>query len=132
MHTQTETGKGSRTVHTQMETQQRREALRQRRRAHGHGYRRREYARAHTFFFPCAHLWSQRASDMLGLHCRSLLQSKIINYLRRFLDMRDFVEVETPMMNMIPGGRLRGIPLACCGSDCIISSSACLFFVHLI
>ena len=63
---------------------------------------------------------------MVGLHCCSLLQSKIINYLRRFLDMRDFVEVETPMMNMIPGGRLRGIPLAWCGSDCIISSSACL------
>jgi len=31
-------------------------------------------------------------------------RAKIINYLRRFLDMRNFIEVETPMMNMIPGG----------------------------
>ena len=33
-----------------------------------------------------------------------IMRSKIINYLRRFLDMRNFIEVETPMMNMIPGG----------------------------
>ena len=31
-------------------------------------------------------------------------RAKIINYLRAFLDARDFIEVETPMMNMIPGG----------------------------
>lgn len=31
-------------------------------------------------------------------------RSKIINYVRRFLDERHFMEVETPMMNMIPGG----------------------------
>ena len=31
-------------------------------------------------------------------------RSKIINYVRRFLDERGFLEVETPMMNMIPGG----------------------------
>jgi lysyl-tRNA synthetase, class II len=29
---------------------------------------------------------------------------KIIQFVRRFLDSRDFLEVETPMMNMIPGG----------------------------
>ncbi|RHY30314.1 hypothetical protein DYB32_004417 [Aphanomyces invadans] len=32
------------------------------------------------------------------------VRSKIINYIRKFLDARQFVEVETPMMNMIPGG----------------------------
>ena len=32
------------------------------------------------------------------------IRAKIINYIRRFLDMRGFLEVETPMMNMIAGG----------------------------
>lgn len=31
-------------------------------------------------------------------------RAKIINYLRRFFDSRRFLEVETPMMNMIAGG----------------------------
>lgn len=31
------------------------------------------------------------------------IRSKIIQYVRRFLDNRGFLEVETPMMNMIPG-----------------------------
>eukprot|EP00878_Enallax_costatus_P017415 GHUV01018289.1.p1 GENE.GHUV01018289.1~~GHUV01018289.1.p1 ORF type:complete len:372 (+),score=168.04 GHUV01018289.1:1055-2170(+) len=31
-------------------------------------------------------------------------RSKIIQFVRRFLDDRGFLEVETPMMNMIPGG----------------------------
>lgn len=31
-------------------------------------------------------------------------RNQIIDYLRNFLRQRDFVEVETPMMNMIPGG----------------------------
>ncbi|CAE7940192.1 Kars1, partial [Symbiodinium sp. KB8] len=31
-------------------------------------------------------------------------RTKIINYVRRFLDERMFLEVETPMMNMVPGG----------------------------
>lgn len=31
-------------------------------------------------------------------------RSQIIKYVRRFLDDRDFLEVETPMMNAIPGG----------------------------
>ncbi|KAL3636060.1 hypothetical protein CASFOL_020607 [Castilleja foliolosa] len=31
-------------------------------------------------------------------------RSKVISYIRRFLDQLDFLEVETPMMNMIAGG----------------------------
>ena len=33
-----------------------------------------------------------------------IVRAKIINYLRKFLDDRGFLEVETPMMNMIAGG----------------------------
>eukprot|EP01041_Mallomonas_annulata_P010497 gene10497-21896_t len=32
------------------------------------------------------------------------IRAKIINYVRRYLDMRGFLEVDTPMMNLIPGG----------------------------
>ncbi|CAK7902048.1 lysine--tRNA ligase, mitochondrial [[Candida] anglica] len=35
---------------------------------------------------------------------RFKVRSKIITYIRKFLDNRDFVEVETPMMNVIAGG----------------------------
>jgi len=31
-------------------------------------------------------------------------RSKIVNFIRHYLDSRSFLEVETPMMNMIPGG----------------------------
>ena len=33
-----------------------------------------------------------------------IIRNKIINYIRTFLLNRKFVEVETPMMNMIAGG----------------------------
>jgi len=32
------------------------------------------------------------------------IRSKIVNFIRHYLDARGFLEVETPMMNMIPGG----------------------------
>lgn len=32
------------------------------------------------------------------------IRSQIINYIRRYLDQRGFLEVETPMMNMVAGG----------------------------
>ncbi|KAM0675108.1 hypothetical protein GVAV_001450 [Gurleya vavrai] len=35
---------------------------------------------------------------------RFITRSKVIKYIRNFLDNRDFLEVETPMMNVIPGG----------------------------
>ena len=33
-----------------------------------------------------------------------ITRTRAINFLRRFLDMHGFLEVETPMMNAIPGG----------------------------
>jgi lysyl-tRNA synthetase class 2 len=33
-------------------------------------------------------------------------RTKIIKYIRKFFDDRDFLEVQTPMMNKIPGGAL--------------------------
>jgi lysyl-tRNA synthetase class 2 len=51
--------------------------------------------------------YRQRYVDlMLNERTRGIFQtrSKIINYVRRFLDQRGFLEVETPMMNMIAGG----------------------------
>ena len=51
--------------------------------------------------------YRQRYLDlMLNPHVRLnfYTRSKVINYVRRFLDERGFLEVETPMMNMIPGG----------------------------
>ncbi|KAL3915376.1 MAG: hypothetical protein SGPRY_007243 [Prymnesium sp.] len=51
--------------------------------------------------------WRRRYLDLiLNRSTRDvfLTRSKIINFIRRFLDMQGFLEVETPMMNMIPGG----------------------------
>lgn len=51
--------------------------------------------------------YRQRYLDlMLNMEVREIFKtrSKIISYIRRFLDEQDFLEVETPMMNMIAGG----------------------------
>ena len=51
--------------------------------------------------------YRQRYLDlMLNPHVRQnfFTRAKVINYVRRFLDERGFLEVETPMMNMIAGG----------------------------
>lgn len=51
--------------------------------------------------------YRQRYLDLImNHHVRDIFKTraKIINYLRKFLDDQDFLEVETPMMNMIAGG----------------------------
>jgi aspartyl/asparaginyl-tRNA synthetase len=51
--------------------------------------------------------YRQRYLDLMcNDKVRSIFQTrcKIIQFVRRFLDERNFLEVETPMMNMIPGG----------------------------
>jgi aspartyl/asparaginyl-tRNA synthetase len=51
--------------------------------------------------------YRQRYLDLMcNDKVRSIFQtrSRIIQFVRRFLDTRNFLEVETPMMNMIPGG----------------------------
>ncbi|KAL9399499.1 hypothetical protein Peur_008460 [Populus x canadensis] len=51
--------------------------------------------------------YRQRYLDlMLNSEVRQIFKtrSKIIKYIQNFLDDLDFLEVETPMMNMIPGG----------------------------
>ncbi|KAJ6993878.1 hypothetical protein NC653_016872 [Populus alba x Populus x berolinensis] len=51
--------------------------------------------------------YRQRYLDlMLNSEVRQIFKtrSKIIKYIQKFLDDLDFLEVETPMMNMIPGG----------------------------
>ncbi|KAI3453052.1 hypothetical protein Pfo_009715 [Paulownia fortunei] len=51
--------------------------------------------------------YRQRYLDlMLNMEVREIFKtrSKIISYIRHFLDELDFLEVETPMMNMIAGG----------------------------
>merc|ERR1719460_1795994 len=51
--------------------------------------------------------YRQRYLDMMindDVRAKFYTRSKIVNYIRHFLDARGFCEVETPMMNMIPGG----------------------------
>ena len=51
--------------------------------------------------------YRQRYLDMMinpGVKNTFIVRAKIINYIRKFFTDLDFVEVETPMMNVIPGG----------------------------
>ncbi|KAJ2665147.1 lysyl-tRNA synthetase [Coemansia sp. RSA 1200] len=51
--------------------------------------------------------YRQRYLDLImnpGVRNKFITRSKIVNYVRRFLDNLGFLEVETPMMNMIAGG----------------------------
>ncbi|KAK6188771.1 hypothetical protein SNE40_004882 [Patella caerulea] len=51
--------------------------------------------------------YRQRYLDMIineEVRNKFITRAKIINYIRKFLDNMGFLEVETPMMNMIPGG----------------------------
>ncbi|KAF9579033.1 lysyl-tRNA synthetase, partial [Lunasporangiospora selenospora] len=65
-----------------------------------------------TLLSPCLRMlptthYRQRYLDLImNNNVRDIFKTraKIINYLRKFLDDQDFLEVETPMMNMIAGG----------------------------
>ncbi|KAJ1902353.1 lysyl-tRNA synthetase [Kickxella alabastrina] len=51
--------------------------------------------------------YRQRYLDLImnpSVRSKFITRSKIVNYVRRFLDNMGFLEVETPMMNMIAGG----------------------------
>lgn len=51
--------------------------------------------------------YRQRYLDLImnnNVRDKFIIRSKIISYIRRFFDSRDFIEVETPMMNQIAGG----------------------------
>uniref|UniRef100_A0A8C4YXJ7 Lysine--tRNA ligase n=1 Tax=Gadus morhua TaxID=8049 RepID=A0A8C4YXJ7_GADMO len=74
-----------------------------------------------TLLSPCLHMlphlhfglkdketrFRQRYLDLIlndYVRQKFLTRAKIITYLRRFLDEQGFLEIETPMMNLIPGG----------------------------
>jgi lysyl-tRNA synthetase class 2 len=51
--------------------------------------------------------YRQRYLDLIineGVRNNFFVRSKVVNYVRQFLNNIGFLEVETPMMNMIPGG----------------------------
>ncbi|KAL9974645.1 hypothetical protein ACROYT_G011706 [Oculina patagonica] len=74
-----------------------------------------------TLLSPCLHMlphlhfglkdketrFRQRYLDLIlndKVRQKFVVRAKIINYIRKFLDGLGFLEVETPLMNMIPGG----------------------------
>jgi len=63
--------------------------------------------KAHTGLKDQETRYRQRYLDLImneNVRKTFIIRSKLINYIRRFLNERGFLEVETPMMNMIPGG----------------------------
>jgi len=76
------------------------------------------FAIALVLLTPCLHMmpkvltdqetrYRQRYLDLMlndNVKNHFVVRSKVINGIRRYLDTRGFVEVETPMMNMIAGG----------------------------
>ncbi|RCK64439.1 Lysine--tRNA ligase, cytoplasmic [Candida viswanathii] len=79
------------------------------------------YARTVQLLTPCLHMlptehygfkdqearYRKRYLDLImndASRERFRVRSKIIQYIRKFLDTRDFVEVETPILNVIAGG----------------------------
>lgn len=74
-----------------------------------------------TLLSPCLHMlphlhfglkdketrFRQRYLDLIlndKVREKFIVRAKIINYIRKFMDSLGFLEVETPLMNMIPGG----------------------------
>jgi lysyl-tRNA synthetase class 2 len=76
------------------------------------------FATKFVLLTPCLHMmpkvltdqetrYRQRYLDLMlndNVKKHFVIRSKVINSIRKYLDTRNFVEVETPMMNMIAGG----------------------------
>jgi len=63
--------------------------------------------KAHTGLKDQETRYRQRYLDLItndNVRNNFKVRSRVISYVRKFLDTRGFLEVETPMMNMIPGG----------------------------
>jgi len=62
---------------------------------------------AHYGFKDQESRYRQRYLDLImnrNVRDKFIVRAKIVNYIRRFFDAQGFLEVETPMMNMIAGG----------------------------
>ncbi|KAJ1981771.1 lysyl-tRNA synthetase [Dimargaris verticillata] len=63
--------------------------------------------KAHYGFKDQESRYRQRYLDLImnqDVRQKFLARSKIVSYVRQYLDSRQFLEVETPMMNMVAGG----------------------------
>ncbi|KAJ1967903.1 lysyl-tRNA synthetase [Dimargaris xerosporica] len=63
--------------------------------------------KAHYGFKDQESRYRQRYLDLImnqDVRQKFLARTKIVSYVRRYLDSRQFLEVETPMMNMVAGG----------------------------